>query len=207
MFASVRGGPKPTIYRPLTQAAGTRAPDNTTITISVRAASGAPANVIREVAAALTMVDPRLTFTFASLGGEVGASVAQERVIASIAGVFALVALLLAALGLFGLTAYAVNRRRFEIGVRIALGAPRRHILATVLKRSVAITAAGLAAGTAAALLASRYVEAMLYGVTPFDVPMLLGVLGLLAAVALAAAFIPARTAAAIDPMLSLRSD
>jgi putative ABC transport system permease protein len=207
VFASVRGGPKPTIYRPLTQAAGTRPPDSTTITISVRAASGAPTALTRQVAAAAAAVDPRLTFTFAPLGGEVGASIAQERVIASIAGVFALLALLLAALGLFGLTAYAVKRRRFEIGVRIALGAPRRHILSTVLKRSVAITAIGLTAGTAAALLASRYVEAMLYGVTPFDVPTLLGVLGLLAAVALAGAILPARTAVAIDPVLALRAE
>ncbi len=71
----------------------------------------------------------------------------------------------------------------------------------------MAVTAAGLAAGTTVALLAGRYVEALLYGVTPFDLPTLLGVLGLLAAVALAAALVPARTAVAIDPMISLRSE
>jgi putative ABC transport system permease protein len=207
VFASVRGGPKPTIYRPLTQAAGTRAPDSTTITISIRAASGAPTSLMRPIAEATTTVDPRLTFTFATLEKEVGASIAQERVIASIAGVFALLALLLAALGLFGLTAYAVNRRRFEIGVRIALGAQRGHILGIVLKRSLAVTAAGLAAGVAAALFAGRYVEAMLYGVAPFDVPTLLGVMTLLAAVAVAAALIPARGAVSIDPLLALRSE
>ena len=207
VFASVRGGPKPTIYRPLTQAAGTRAPDNTTITISVRAASGAPTNLIRLVSEAVTMVDPRLTFTLASLGSEVEASVAQERVTASIAGVFALLALLLAALGVFGLTAYAVKRRRFELGVRIALGARRRHIVATVLTRTLTITAAGLIGGTIAALGAGRYIEAMLFGVTPFDLPTLAGVLGVLATVALAAALIPARTALAIDPLRSLRSE
>lgn len=207
VFATVRGGPRPTIYRPLTQAAGTRPPDATTVTISVRAASGEPAALIRGVAEAAASVDPRLTFTFAPLANDVDASIAQERVIASIAGVFALLALLLAALGLFGLTAYAVNRRRFELGVRIALGAPRRHILAIVLTRSLAVTAAGLAAGIAAALPAGRSVEAMLYGVAPFDVPTLLGVTGLLAAVAVTAALVPARTAVSIDPLLSLRSE
>jgi putative ABC transport system permease protein len=207
VFASVRGGPKPTIYRPLTQAAGTRAPDNTTITVSIRAASGAPTSLIRPVAAAAATVDPRLTFTFATLEKEVGASIAQERVLASIAGVLGVLALLLAALGLFGLTAYAVNRRRFELGVRIALGAPRRHILAVVVTRSVAVTGAGLAVGTPAALAGGRYVEAMLYGVTLFDPWMVPGVVALLAAVAIAGALMPARTAVAIDPLLSLRSE
>ena len=207
VFASVRGGPKPTIYRPLTQAAGTRAPDSTTITISIRAAAGAPASLIRRVAEATAAIDSRLTFTFATLEKEVGASIAQERVIASIAGVFALLALLLAALGLFGLTAYAVNRRRFEIGVRIALGARRGHIFAIVLKRSMAVTAAGLTAGIAVASFAGRSIAAMLYGVAPFDLPTLLGVVGLMATVAMAAALIPARTAASIDPLLVMRSE
>jgi ABC-type antimicrobial peptide transport system permease subunit len=148
-----------------------------------------------------------LRFAFAPLDREVSASVAQERVLASIAGVFAVLALLLAALGLFGLTAYAVKRRRFELGVRIALGASRRHILATVLGRSVTVTAAGLAAGAVAAFFAGRSVEAMLYGVAPFDLPLVAGVIGLLAAVALAGAILPARTAVAIDPLVSLRAE
>ena len=207
VFASVRGGPKASLYRPLTQSEGTRPPDSSGITISARAAADSPTALQRPIAEALTTFDPRLTFTFSPLANDVGASIAQERVIASIAGVFAALALLLAALGLFGLTAYSVNRRRFEIGVRLALGAPHKHVFAILLKRSLTVTAVGLAVGFAGALFAGRYVAAMLYGVAPFDVPVLLVVMGLLAIVTLVAALIPARAAVAIDPLLALRSE
>ncbi len=207
VFASVRSGTKPTLYLPLTQSAGTRPPGSTSITITARAAAGAPEALTKVVSATLASLDPRLAFTFATLDEQVEASIAQERIVASLAGLFGILAMLLAGLGLFGLTTYAVNRRRFEIGVRIALGASRRHVLAIVLKRSAIVTIAGLAAGLAIVAPASRYVRAMLFGVSAFDPGTVLVVIGGLAAVALAASLVPARRAARIDPVVALRNE
>ncbi len=131
----------------------------------------------------------------------------QERIVARLAGLFGGLALLLAGLGLYGVTSYAVSRRQFEIGIRMALGAQRTHVLSLVLFRSFVITAAGLILGLAGAIATTSYLEALLFGVVPLDRATFIGVACLLALVAATAAGIPAQRATRIDPLVALRSE
>src|ERR1700680_799772 len=103
------------------------------ITFGVRAASDSPTGLAHNLGAALTGVDPELTFYVRSLAEEVSASLTQERVVALLSGAFGVLALLLAGLGLFGVTAYAVSRRRREIGIRMALGSAPAGVVRLVL--------------------------------------------------------------------------
>ena len=160
--------------------------------ISIRAAAGPPALLARSVSAALTAVDPDLAFSYRPLQEFVDASVSQERILARLAGLFGGLALLLTGLGLYGVTSYAVSRRQFEIGIRMALGAGRGHVLALMLVRSLAITAAGVTLGIAASVATTRYLATLLFGVSALDPVTLTGVALLLIAVAAGAALIPA---------------
>jgi putative ABC transport system permease protein len=117
----------------------------------------------------------------------------------------AAMALLLASLGVYGTTAYAVSRRTHEIGIRLALGARRSDVLKPVLRQGLLLTCMGLAAGLAGALAATRVIRSLLYEVRPNDPLTFVCVALLLAAVALLACYLPARRAARIDPMAALR--
>ena len=120
---------------------------------------------------------------------------------------FGALALLLAALGVYGVTAYGVARRRHEIGIRMALGARRAEVLALVLRQSVAVTTLGLALGIAGAAAVTRYLDSMLFGLTPLDPVTFLGVSLLFAVVATVASYIPARRATRADPLATLRCE
>jgi putative ABC transport system permease protein len=133
------------------------------------------------------------------------ASVAQPRFRAFLLGLFAAMALILAATGIFGVISYSVSCRTNEIGIRVALGASRATILRMVLREGVVLTAAGLAVGVPAALAASRLVEQMLFEVSAHDPATLAMVAGVLAAVALVAGYVPARRALRVDPLVALR--
>jgi predicted permease len=207
VFATVRGGVRPTVYIPLAQSAGRGMPGRTEVQISVRSAAGPPALLAKQVSAALNATDPGLSYSFTTLQDYVDASVSQERTVARLAGLFGGLALLLAGLGLYGVTSYAVSRRQFEIGIRMALGAQRTHVLGLVVFRSFVITAAGLILGLAGAIATTSYLEALLFGVVPLDRPTFIGVLCLLALVAATAAGIPAHRATRIDPLVALRSE
>ncbi len=207
VYATVRGGVRPTVYIPLAQSAGRGMPGRTEVQISVRSAAGPPALLAKQVSAALNAVDPGLSYSFRTLQDYVDASVSQERTVARLAGLFGGLALLLAGLGLYGVTSYAVSRRQFEIGIRMALGAQRTHVLSLVLFRSFAITAAGLILGLAGAIATTSYLEALLFGVVPLDQATFIGVVCLLALVAATAAGIPAQRATRIDPLVALRSE
>jgi ABC-type antimicrobial peptide transport system permease subunit len=122
-------------------------------------------------------------------------------------GAFASLSLLLAAVGLYGLMAYTVSRRTHEIGVRMALGARRQDVLASILREGARLTLAGLAVGAICAAVLSRIVGNLLYGVTANDPLTYCGAALLLAVVALIAAYLPARRASRIDPMVALRYD
>jgi ABC-type antimicrobial peptide transport system permease subunit len=116
-------------------------------------------------------------------------------------------ALLLAAIGLYGLMAYNVTRRVREIGIRVALGAQRGVILWMVLREALVLAVVGVASGIACAIAAARWIASMLYGITPYDAATLVGVSFVLVMVAAVAAFLPAYRSARVDPMIALRQD
>src|SRR5579872_4482873 len=126
---------------------------------------------------------------------------------ASLSGAFGILAALLAAIGLYGVMSYLVARRRNEIGIRMALGADRREIVAMVLRESGLLLGVGLLAGTALSLLSTRAVATLLFGLKATDLQSLLAAAGLLALVALAASYLPARRAANLDPTAALREE
>jgi predicted permease len=207
VFATVRGGTRPTVYVPLAQSAGKGMPGRTEVHISVRSAAGPPRLLTKQVSAALNAVDPGLAFSFKTLQEDVDASVSQERLVAELAGLFGGLALLLTGLGLYGVTSYTVSRRQVEIGIRMALGAQSAHVIGLVLFRSLAITVAGLSLGLAGSVATTRYLEAMLFGIVPLDRPTFVVVAAVLAVVAATAAAIPARWATRIDPLVALRAE
>jgi len=141
------------------------------------------------------------------LSDTVADSVAGRRFAMEIVGLFAATALLLAALGIYGVLSYIVGERAREIGIRLALGAERRLILRMVLRQGLELTMAGAAFGLACALVVSHLMAGFLYGVRPTDPATFAGVAALLVAVALFACYIPARRAVRIDPIIALRSE
>ncbi len=126
---------------------------------------------------------------------------------ATLAGAFGLLAGLLATIGLYGVIAYMVARRRNEIGIRMALGADRMGVVRLVLREAAVLVVVGLAAGVGLALWAGRAAASLLFGLKPNNPAALLGAMALLAAVALAASYAPARRAARLDPMQALREE
>ena len=135
----------------------------------------------------------------------VARSVTQDRLSAFLLGLFAALALGLAAIGIYGVMAYLVTQRTHEIGIRIALGAHQRGILRLVLEQSLRMVLLGLGIGLAASLALTRVLGNLLYEVKPSDPLIFIAVFILLLDVALIAAFIPARRASRVDPMVALR--
>jgi len=157
---------------------------------------------------ALAEVDPNLTMTSVrTLREEVDLSFDQERAVASLAGLFGIVALLLAAVGLYGVTAYTVAQRTREIGIRMALGAERAKVVRLVLGGASQRVLGGLLLGVPLAIGAGRLISSQLYGVSSWDPLALVVAAGALAASAFVAAIIPASRAASISPMSALRSE
>jgi putative ABC transport system permease protein len=134
-------------------------------------------------------------------------SLAERRLVLTLVGVFAGVAVLLAALGVYGVTASTVTQRTRELGIRMALGADRGSVIRSVLSEPARLVAAGLVIGLAGTLAAGRVVERLLYGVSPTDPVTLAAVALVLLGVALIASYLPARRATRVDPMIALRSD
>ena len=137
----------------------------------------------------------------------VAASLAERRASALLVGAFALLALLLALVGIYGVTAYYVTQRTHEIGVRMALGAQPRHVLGLVMGQSLRLTVAGLVLGLCGGLALTRALESLLYGVRPTDPATFAAAAALLGAVALLACLLPARRATKVDPLIALRDD
>jgi ABC-type antimicrobial peptide transport system permease subunit len=157
---------------------------------------------------ALAEADPNLTVTSVrTLQQQIDRSFDQQRAVASLAGLFGIIALLLAAIGLYGVTAYTVVQRTNEIGIRMALGADRGSVVGMVLQGAFRRVVVGLLLGLPLAVGAGRLLSAQLYGVKVWD-PMALGVAAVsLGACAFFAAIIPASRAASISPMNALRSE
>ena len=198
-------GPRPSIYFPLAQSAALGPPGRTTIAISLRSTSGSPALLASGVADALTRLDRRLSFSYRPLEQDVAAALTQERLLALLSSFFGGLALLLSALGLYGMTAHAAARRRTEIGIRLALGATPMRVLRMVLLRTLTVTGAGMLVGMAASVWASRFIASLLFGVQPGS-PGTIAAAGLiLLAVAAVASAIPAVQASRTDPANALR--
>ena len=159
----------------------------------------------RSVTAAALTVDPRLSLAFRSLGEQVRGSLTLDRVMAQVAGFFGALALLLAGLGLYGVTAHAISRRRTEIGIRVALGARPADVVVLVLARVSLLLGAGVVAGAALTLWASKFVAGLLYGLVPTDPTMLAGAAVVLFTTGIVATWLPARRAARMDPLIALR--
>ncbi len=168
----------------------------------------APGRLEPLVTEALAEVDPNLTMTnVRTLREQVNLAFDQERAVASLAGLFGIVALLLAAVGLYGVTAYTVAQRTREIGIRMALGAERLKVVQLVLGGASRRVLAGLLLGLPLAVGAGRLISSQLYGVSTWDPLALAVAAGALAASAFVAALIPASRAASISPMSALRSE
>lgn len=133
--------------------------------------------------------------------------ISPERLMSSLLGVFGVVALLLAATGLYGVIAYVVSRRTREIGIRMAIGARTVDVVALVLREGIVMVLAGAAVGLALALAAARAIESILFGVASTDPLVFAGVVGLLVTAALAASLVPAVRAARLDPVRALRGE
>jgi putative ABC transport system permease protein len=203
VYGSLREPVPPTIYYPLAQRDGPIGFSE--YFIAVRSSTGSPVRLTRNVAAALTAVNPDIELTFRPLDDQVSASLTQDRVVALLSGFFGVLAVLLAALGLFGVTAYAVARRRAEIGIRMALGAGPAGIVRLVLGRVFLLVGLGVTLGAGVSLAASTFVSSLLYGVEPRDWGTLVGAAATLVAVGVVASWLPAYRAARIDPAEVLR--
>ncbi len=162
--------------------------------------------LIAPMRAAIATLDPALAVAEVTTMAQVMADAsAPQRFSTVLLGAFASGALLLAAIGLYGMLAFGVAQRTREIGVRLALGATRQEVLGLVVRQGMTLTLAGLALGTAGATGASRLLRGLLYQTAPFDVLTFASVPGVLATVALIACYLPARRAAGIEPMAALR--
>ena len=142
-----------------------------------------------------------------ALTEQVNRTLVQERMMATLASGFGALALILACIGLYGLMAYSVARRTKELGIRMALGAQRRRVIAMVVKGAIRLVIVGIALGLPSAWLASRWVESMLFGLTPNDPATIAAAAMTLVIAALLAAYIPARRASRVDPMTALRHE
>jgi putative ABC transport system permease protein len=177
------------------------------LSFAVRTA-GEPAALIPVVREAITAVDPNIGIdAIAPMTDLEASAVARERFYAVMVGVFACVAAMLAAIGIYSVLAHAVVTRTQEIGVRMALGAKRAQVLSLILRRGMTLTAVGIAVGLIGAAGASRYLQSMLFGVQPTDVTTFTAVAAAFATVAMAACYLPARRATAVDPVVALRQE
>ena len=175
------------------------------ICLSIRAAKGSAARLARPLVAALTGVNGDLVITLRTLEDQVAAMIVRERVLASLSAFFGGLALLLAGLGLYGVTAYTVSRRRSEIGIRIALGARPGGIVTLVWQRAVLLVTIGIALGLGVSFWLSQFVGPLLFGLEPRD-PLTFGSsMAVLAVIGGLAAWLPARRASRIDPAVVLR--
>lgn len=167
---------------------------------------GNPAGMAAEIVRSLHGLDPAIAVSNVRLmQTEISDSVAPQRFNATLVGIYAGVALLLALVGIYGVLAYMIMQQTHEIGIRMALGAQRRQILQLVIARGMQLVTIGAAAGLLGAWGVTRLMGSLLYGVAPSDPLTFLSVTGLLATTALLACYIPARRAAKLDPAVALR--
>ena len=201
-YDSIRDEAPPTIFFPYRQS-----DDPYSMTFEIKTAASTE-SVAAEVREAVRSVDKDLPLLeVRTQTQQIDATLSQERVFATLTSGFGVLALILAGIGIYGIMAYTVSRRTNEIGIRMALGAQARGVLAMVLKETSVLSLVGVAVGIGAALGVTRLVGSMLYEVKPNDPITFVTAAGLLVIIALAAALTPARRAAGVDPMQALRHE
>jgi ABC-type antimicrobial peptide transport system permease subunit len=160
------------------------------------------------VAAAVHRIDPDLPVqALRSVAGIVSGLRAQSRLRATTLAAFGLLTVMLASVGVYGVASQLVEQRRREIGIRIALGAERSHVIAIVVRRTLWILVVGLSVGVVAAAAGVRLLRGLIYGVSPLDPPTFAATVAVLTAVVIVASYLPARRAAGLDPNVTLRSE
>jgi predicted permease len=201
-YGNVREQTKPMVFHPALQE-----PPRTTFVLHVRAA-GEPAALGPSIARAILAIDGEaLVSNVRTLPQVIREQLRQDRMFATLAGIFAALALVLGAIGIYGVAAYRVARRTAEIGVRMALGAPRANVLWLIVRETLALVAAGVAIGLPASLAATRLLKSLLFAVQPSDPVTIAGAAITLFAAGALAGFLPARRAASIEPVIALREE
>lgn len=191
----------PQIYWPATQFPSLQE------TLLVRTA-GDPRRLLFSIRAAVHAIDPQLpVFATRTMDEAIAASIATQRSSAALVGGFSILTLFLAALGLYGVLAYSVTHRTREIGIRIALGAPRAKIGGLIIRQGIILVGLGILAGVLVSLGCGPLMRHFVYGVTPYDPANMIGVTALLTGVAILACWLPARRAARVDPIIALRAE
>jgi ABC-type antimicrobial peptide transport system permease subunit len=191
------------VYEPLDQQ-----PDPPDYLAGAIRTAGDPAAARAQVPGVVRSLTPELAVPWVrSLRQQMQAALVTERLLATLSALFGALGLLLAAIGVYGVIAYEVARRTREIGIRMALGAQRRAVLGSVLRQVALIVVPGVAAGVTASLMASSAVERLLFGIGPHDPPTIAATSLILTLVSFAAAYIPARRAASVDPSMTLRGE
>jgi predicted permease len=201
LHSGLRGQAYPGIYVPYYQL-----PDNipSTLEARVRGRLGLAAQEIRKVVQAKL---PESSVEVRTLSAQVESTMAQERILATLASGFGALALVLACVGLYGLLHYSVARRTREIGIRMALGERQSGVIGSEIGRALRLVAAGIALGVPGVWVASRWIKSLLFGLAPTDPATLAGAALLLVTAALGAAYVPARRASQVDPMTALREE
>jgi putative ABC transport system permease protein len=175
------------------------------LTLAVRT-TGDPTRLVNPIRAAVRALDPDQPLSStAAMSDIVAASVQQPRDRTALIGVFAFVALLLAAIGVYGVMAYAVTERTREIGVRVALGADAADIVRLVIRGALGMTAVGVGLGLVGSFMAARLLGSLLFGVAATDLPTFVAGAAMILGVAALASWLPARRASRVDPALALR--
>jgi len=169
--------------------------------------AGSPLELMNSVKREMSVINPLMSVEFRSLSAQLQDSLLRDRLMAALSGGFAFLAVLLSTLGLYGVIAYMVARRRNEIGVRIALGADRARVILLVLRETAVLLGAGLAVGLTLAYWTGQTAATLLYGIQPFDPASLATAVLFLVASAMLATYAPARRAATLEPMKALRDE
>ncbi len=203
LYGGLSNSALPLVYVPYAQ--GSEGQTNMFLTVRSDGNPLALTGAIREQIAQLDRDQPIANVQ--TMEARVSASVAQRRMQMNVLGLFSAMAALLAAIGIYGVMSYAVTQRAREIGVRLALGAERRDVVALVLRQGFAMVAVGVALGFIGALVLTRILRTLLFNVSPTDPLVFSGIVLLLALTSWIATYVPARRAAGLDPLVTLRSE